>query len=91
VVVLGNKAGHKDRKVNPKKAAAWPRKKNLTFYETSVKSGKNITAGFLHLVRTLTGDRSIEFVDRSAQRTPNKSTAKEAALVSLPEEDEEGY
>lgn len=101
VVILGNKADVKDRKVKPKKTTVWPRKKNLAYYEISVKAGTNITAGFLHLVRTLAKDRSIEFVDRLAQHPPSlgravsisrkgAANAKEAALVALPQEDNDG-
>lgn len=75
------------------------RKKRVPYFETSVKTGKNATAGFLSLVQTITGDRGIEFVNRPIQpplesvvceNTAGKTKAKNAALAPLPKEDDEG-
>lgn len=62
------------------------RKKGVPYFETSVKTGKNVSAGFLSLVRTLTGDRSIEF----SKGVRIKADAKQAALAPLPKEDDQG-
>jgi small GTP-binding protein len=69
VVVLGNKVDDKHKKFKPSKDT-FLRKKCLPYYEVSVKNGLNTTAGFLSLVRLLTGDKTIQFISHSAQMPP---------------------
>ena len=102
VVVLGNKTDVKDRKVKPDRANAQiRRRKNLPYFEVSVKTGANVDKACLSLVRRLTGDSSIEFAKPlSLQLGPLKADeddriiragdVKVAAAEPLPEEDAEG-
>ena len=78
----------KERKVKPKQVT-FPRKQKLQYYEISVKTGKNIENGFHHLIRTLMGDKKIQFASRSAQQHSElKSDVKKAAANPLPAADD---
>ena len=92
VVVLGNKSDMKERKVMPTHVT-YPRRNHLQYYEVSVKTGRNITKGFLTLLRTLTRDGTMEFVNRTVEQhgeLEKEHKAKLAATVPLPREDDNG-
>jgi len=61
-VLVGNKVDIKDRKVLPKKIV-FHRKKNLKYYDISVKSNYNHNKPFLQLIRQLVGDPTLTFTD----------------------------
>lgn len=91
VVILGNKVDVEARKVKAKQIT-FHRKKFLTYYDVSVKTGKNVTEAFQSLLRVLTGDIALRFVSRSSQQSPNcdSDAVKKAANAPLPKEDKEG-
>jgi GTP-binding nuclear protein Ran len=61
MVLVGNKVDVKDRKVKPKQIH-FHRKKNLQYYDLSVKSNFNIEKPFLYILRKLTGDNNLQLV-----------------------------
>lgn len=61
VVICGNKADCKDRKVKPKDIT-YPQEHNLQFYLISAKSNYNFEKPFLYLLRQLEDDEELRFV-----------------------------
>jgi len=49
VVVCGNKADSKSREVNSKEAQKWARLRGYEYFETSSRSGVNVSEAFLTL------------------------------------------
>lgn len=78
----------KDRKVKPQKVT-FHRRKNLQYYQISVKTGLNIESGFHYLIRSIVKDKKIKFVSRSAQQHSElKADVKKAAANPLPTVDD---
>ena len=61
IVLVGNKVDVKDRKVRPK-SITFHRKKNLPYYDISVRSNYNFEKPFLWLARKLTGKHDISMI-----------------------------
>lgn len=80
VVVVGNKIDDKEGRIK-KEMVRYPRKMGLPYYETSNKTGENITKPFLFLARTLIGDRSLNFVNRLAPQPLELSSEEEDSSV----------
>jgi len=62
VVLVGNKVDVKDRAVKAK-SITFHRKKNLQYYELSVKSNYNIEKPFVYLLKRLCGDPNLHLVE----------------------------
>ena len=99
IVLCGNKVDCKDRKVKPKDII-FHRKKNLQYYDISAKSNYNFEKPFLYILRKLTGDPNLNFVEAIAlapaevQLDQNQIKEYEAQLAQasaqpLPEDDED--
>jgi GTP-binding nuclear protein Ran len=69
VVLCGNKAEVKDRKVKAKQIT-FHRRKNLPYYDISAKSNHNFEKPFLWIARKLAGDQDIVFVEAPALAPP---------------------
>ena len=69
IVLTGNKVDVKGRKVKAK-SIVFHRKKNLKYYDISVKSSYNFEKPFLWLARKLIGDPNLEFVPMPALLPP---------------------
>ena len=65
IVLVGNKVDVKDRKVTPA-SITFHRKKNLPYYDISVRSNYNFEKPFLWLARKLTGKQDISMISRYA-------------------------
>eukprot|EP01129_Flabellula_baltica_P012469 TRINITY_DN563_c0_g1_i15.p1 TRINITY_DN563_c0_g1~~TRINITY_DN563_c0_g1_i15.p1 ORF type:complete len:107 (+),score=21.79 TRINITY_DN563_c0_g1_i15:652-972(+) len=65
VVIVGNKVDVKERKVMPRQIT-FHRKKNLQYYDISVKSGYNYEKPFVYLLRRLVGDYSLCLTEEPA-------------------------
>ena len=65
IVLCGNKVDVKDRKVKPKDIV-YHRRKNLQYYDVSAKSNYNFEKPFLYVLRRLTGDNNLHFVEAIA-------------------------
>jgi len=59
IVLCGNKVDVKERKVPPKQIT-FHRRKNLQYYDISVKSNYNYEKPFLYLLRKLAGDSGLQ-------------------------------
>lgn len=64
-VLCGNKVDVKDREVAPK-SINYHRKKNLPYYEISVKSNYNYEKPFIYLLRQLSHDEKLTLVQEPA-------------------------
>ena len=69
IVLAGNKVDVKDRNVKDQ-SINFNRKRNLQYYDISVKSSYNFEKPFLWLARKLTGNPNLEFVTMPAQLPP---------------------
>lgn len=65
VVICGNKIDVRDRKVKAKQIT-FHRKKNLQYYDISVRSGYNYEKPFVYLLRKLAKDESLHLVEQVA-------------------------
>lgn len=97
LVVVGNKADLKDRKVKPSQIV-FHRKKHMKYYDVSAKSNYNYEKPFLYLARKLTGAEDLEFVEMPALAPPDvvmdpelvkkvEEDLKEAQEMPLPDDD----
>jgi len=69
IVLCGNKVDVKDRKV-PAKSITFHRRKNLQYYDISVKSNYNYEKPFIYLLRKLSGDSSLQLVQQPSLYPP---------------------
>eukprot|EP00771_Trimastix_marina_P001924 gnl/Trimastix_PCT/3034.p3 GENE.gnl/Trimastix_PCT/3034~~gnl/Trimastix_PCT/3034.p3 ORF type:complete len:228 (+),score=77.15 gnl/Trimastix_PCT/3034:1215-1898(+) len=69
IVLVGNKADVKDRKVKPR-AITFHRKKNLQYFDISARSNYNFEKPFLWLSKKLIGDEDLRFVAMPALAPP---------------------
>jgi GTP-binding nuclear protein Ran len=69
IALVGNKVDSKGRKVKGKQIT-FHRKKNLQYYDISVKDNFNIVKPFLWLARKLAGDNALQFVEAPALLPP---------------------
>lgn len=67
-VLLGNKVDLKEREVKPRTITFY-RKKNIQYYELSVKSNYNYEKPFIYLLRKLTNDPNLQLLQQ-----PNSPT-----------------
>jgi len=101
IVLVGNKVDVKDRAVKAK-AITFHRKKNLQYYELSVKSNFNIEKPFLYLIRQIAHDNSVHFVEYHvappsvdaipvdpAEIARREADLEKARLAPLPDSDDE--
>ncbi|KAL1228411.1 GTP-binding nuclear protein Ran [Trichinella pseudospiralis] len=99
IVLVGNKADVKDRKVKAKHIT-FHRKKNLQYYDVSAKSNYNFEKPFLWLARKLVGDPNLEFVAMPALAPPDvqmdpqlaarlEAEMQVASQAELPDDDED--
>ncbi len=99
IVLCGNKADIKDRKVKAKQIT-FHRKKNIQYYDISTKSNYNVEKPFLWLARKLSGDYALHFVEAPALQPPEfqfdeslktqyEAELSAAAAQPLPEDDDE--
>jgi GTP-binding nuclear protein Ran len=65
IVIVGNKVDIKERKVTAKQIT-FDRKKNLQYYDMSAKLNYNLEKPFLYLIRKLSGDHELCFVEAPA-------------------------
>eukprot|EP01138_Halocafeteria_seosinensis_P003639 gb/GECG01003718.1/.p1 GENE.gb/GECG01003718.1/~~gb/GECG01003718.1/.p1 ORF type:complete len:160 (+),score=19.82 gb/GECG01003718.1/:1-480(+) len=72
IVLVGNKADVKDRKVKAKNIT-FHRRKNLQYYDISAKSNYNFEKPFLWLTRQLCQDKSLEFTEAPVTAPPDPS------------------
>jgi len=70
IVLCGNKVDIKDRKVKAKQIC-WHRKKNIQYYDISVKGNFNYEKPFLFLLRRLTQDPKLHLVQQPALPPPD--------------------
>lgn len=70
IVLVGNKADVKDRKVKAKNIT-FHRRKNLQYYDISAKSNYNFEKPFLWLTRQLLQDKSLEFTEAPVVAPPD--------------------
>ena len=68
-MLCGNKVDVKERKVPPK-SITFHRRKNLQYYDISVKSNYNYEKPFLYLLRKLAKDPSLQLVQQPALLPP---------------------
>jgi GTPase SAR1 family protein len=61
IVLCGNKADVKDRKIKPK-SIVFHRKNNMQYYDISAKSNYNFEKPFLWLAKKFARDSNLEFV-----------------------------
>jgi GTP-binding nuclear protein Ran len=100
IVLVGNKVDVLDRKVLPKNIM-FHRKKNLQYYDLSIKSNYNIERPFLYLMRVLLSDPNLMLVSLPAFLEPQGIDADAAAALeadfkklqveALPLDDEEDF
>lgn len=65
IVICGNKVDVRDRKVKAKQIT-FHRKKNLQYYDISVRSGYNYEKPFVYLLKKLAKDDHLELVEQPA-------------------------
>jgi len=98
VVLCGNKVDCKDRLVKPKDIS-FHRKKNIQYYDISSKSNYNYEKPFLYLLRKLTGNPNLHFVEAPAVKPPEvhmdknlvelyKKQMEESEKSALPDDDD---
>jgi len=98
IVICGNKVDVKDRKVTPK-SITFHRKKNLQYYDISVRSNYNYEKPFVYLLRRLANDPSLNLVAPVSLYPPLTSVDPElikiaeqelamAITIPIPEEDD---
>ncbi|KAG2157284.1 P-loop containing nucleoside triphosphate hydrolase protein [Suillus clintonianus] len=99
IVLCGNKVDVKERKVKPGDVT-FNRKKNLPYFEISVKSNYNFEKPFLWLARKLVGNHSLDFVEAPALAPAEvaidanlmnryEARLKKAEAVPLPEDEDD--
>ena len=100
IVLLGNKVDlHRDREVAAK-SITFHRKKNLQYYDISVKSNYNFEKPFLWLARKLARDPQLNFVEPPALQPPDiqmdlkqiqemQRQLQAASSIVLPDDDDE--
>lgn len=99
IVLCGNKAEVKDRKVKAKQIT-FHRRKNLPYYDISAKSHHNFEKPFLWIARKLAGEQDIRFVEAPALAPPEveidaehmaklQQELEEATQQPLPDGDDE--
>jgi GTP-binding nuclear protein Ran len=99
IVLCGNKVEVKDRKVKAKQIT-YHRKNNLQYYEISAKVSYNLEKPFFWLIRKITGNSAIEFVEAPAQIPPEveidmiqmaryQHELDQAAAAPIPEVDDD--
>jgi len=99
IVLCGNKVDVKERKVKAK-SITFHRKKNLQYYDISAKSNYNFEKPFLWLLRKLTGEAELEFVEMPALQPPEitmdnelkkkyEQELQEAQACELPDNDDD--
>jgi len=71
IVLCGNKVDVKERKVAPKQIT-FHRRKNLQYYDISVKSNYNYEKPFVYLLRRLAGDNSLQLTCEPAVYPPTE-------------------
>eukprot|EP01130_Rhizamoeba_saxonica_P004771 TRINITY_DN193_c0_g1_i1.p1 TRINITY_DN193_c0_g1~~TRINITY_DN193_c0_g1_i1.p1 ORF type:complete len:206 (+),score=46.90 TRINITY_DN193_c0_g1_i1:162-779(+) len=97
-VLVGNKVDIRDRKVKPRQIV-FHRRKNIQYYDISVKSNYNYVKPFLYLLRRLSGDRNLTLVEqpdlkpKEIEMTPQqieelKMMAAETSSYTIPDMDE---
>lgn len=69
IVLVGNKADIKNRKVKAR-TITFHRRKNLAYYDISAKSNYNFEKPFLWIARKLAKDSTLEFVETPAMQPP---------------------
>lgn len=70
IVICGNKLDlHNKRKI-PKEKITYPEKKNLPYFEISIKNMIDIHQPILHLLRQLTGLHNLQFVNQPSSSCP---------------------
>lgn len=70
IVICGNKLDlHNKRKI-PKEKITYPKKKNLPYFEISIKKMIDIHQPILYLLRQLTGLHNLQFVNQSSSYCP---------------------
>lgn len=79
MVMVGNKVDVKDRVVKAKNIT-FHRKKNLQYFEISAKSNYNFEKPFLYLLRQLTKNNNVVFVEY-AVAPPSSEVVLDAALL----------
>eukprot|EP01122_Echinamoeba_exundans_P002103 TRINITY_DN12067_c0_g1_i1.p1 TRINITY_DN12067_c0_g1~~TRINITY_DN12067_c0_g1_i1.p1 ORF type:complete len:242 (-),score=74.63 TRINITY_DN12067_c0_g1_i1:780-1424(-) len=98
MVLCGNKIDVKERQVKPKNIS-FHRKKNIQYYEISVKSNYNYEKPFLYLLRRLVNDPQLSLTQQPAlppaevaldmnEVQANEKIVEMAAQTELPGEDE---
>ncbi|KAH8339384.1 hypothetical protein KR074_000274 [Drosophila pseudoananassae] len=96
IVICGNKADVRDRKVKAK-SITYHLKRNLQYYEISAKSNYNFEKPFLWLARQLLGDPQLKFVEMPALLPPEvhmeaewqtqvERELAEAMTITIPED-----
>ena len=92
IVLVGNKADIKNRKVKARNIN-FHRRKNLAYYDISAKSNYNFEKPFLWIARKLAKDSALEFVETVAMQPPEvvydaerakKAEAELAAAAAAP-------
>lgn len=92
IVLVGNKADIKNRKVKARNIT-FHRRKNLAYYDISAKSNYNFEKPFLWIARKLAKDGTLEFVETPAMQPPEvvydkaraeKAEAELAAAAAAP-------
>jgi len=69
MVVCGNKVDMGGRKVRSRQVT-FPSKKGIPYFDTSVKSNYNLPEIMLSLIRRLTGNSNVEFVEKPSMTPP---------------------
>jgi GTP-binding nuclear protein Ran len=99
IVLIGNKVDIKDRKVKAKQIT-FHRKKGIQYYDVSAKSNYQFERPFVYLLRRIVGDPALYLVESPALKPQDiileqvhvqeiEKEAKEAAMASFPEGEEE--
>lgn len=98
MVLCGNKIDVKERQVKPKNIS-FHRKKNIQYYEISVKSNYNYERPFLYLLRRLVNDPQLALTQQPAlppaevqldlaEVQQNEKIVEMAAQTEFPDEDD---
>ena len=66
IVLCGNKCDIKDRKVKPKNILFHRKKPNIQYYDISAKSNYNFEKPFLWIIKKLSGNKNVKFVQAPA-------------------------
>ncbi|CAK4071627.1 unnamed protein product [Aphanomyces euteiches] len=99
MVLCGNKVDRKDRKVKVRQIA-FHRKKNMQYFDISVKTHYNLDRPFLSLARRLVGEDKMRFVLVSREPLPEWAMSDEArrsmeaeladaVILPIPDEDDD--